>query len=116
MVEQQPHPNPLHYPGDSYDAHTQRLQWQAKFRGAQQQVEHQNPTSRLGSEELSFSSRFGVPLEDYRAIAQGLFGNGVDTDNLTEEQNAKIEAVHRGFHRGVEMAFDEFFKDREPNE
>lgn len=82
----------------------------------QQPLEHQNPTSRLGNEELAFSSRFGVPLESYRAIAEGLFGNSVDTESLTQEQKEKIEAFHLGFHRGVQGAFDEFFKKREPNE
>ncbi len=42
------------------------------------------------SKELFLSEGFGVPLESYRAIARGLFGEGVGIENLTQEQKEKI--------------------------
>jgi len=64
-------------------------------------------------QEMSLTERFGVPLESYRELAKGLFGEEVDIENLTEEQRAEIEAVHLGFHEGVEEGLREFFEERE---
>jgi hypothetical protein len=67
-------------------------------------------------QELFLTERFGVPLENYRAIARGLYGKEVDIENLTEEQKAKIEALHRGFNQGWKKGVERFFKDRKANE
>ena len=57
--------------------------------------------------------KFGLPLKAHREIAQGLFGETVDPNNLTEEENNKVEAAYRGFREGWDRGLEKFFEELE---
>ena len=102
-------PNPLHH-HESYEAHVQELKYQANLHHGIDNYDLQEPLRPY--DEVSMSATFGMPLGDYGAISMGLFGAGVDIENLTTEQKEKIEAVNSGIERGWQKGLQEFFKER----
>ena len=100
----------LHYPGDNTYEHARRLKLESNFSRPKN-----NPVDNFFKKldkEILLASSFGVKQEDYGEVAKGLFGERVDTDNVTEEQNAQIQGAYLGFHIGWKSGLDKFFKER----
>lgn len=88
---------------DNLDDHIQNLQRQGDWTRKDKVMTKWNPFK-----ELAMSEKFRIELEGHKSLAIGMFGKGIDPNNLTDEQNAKIQDVNRGFNRAVA----DFFKQR----